>query len=83
MSVQSNGLPFIVNENESLVDRKAKKQCMYFNWLLSLLFSFFCVAHMSWIMAAGLIINAGMGVSLFLKNFVIMTWQYFSVHKDV
>jgi len=34
-------------------------------------------------MAAGLIINAAMGVSLYLTEFSILTWKYFLVHEDV
>jgi hypothetical protein len=72
MNVQWDRSNFTADENAPLVHYEIKKQCMYFHgFFITIIFSFGCyfLAHMSWIMATGLIINAAMGVSLYLTLF--------------
>jgi hypothetical protein len=81
MSVQSGKEHFLFDEDEPLVHYEVKKQCRYKLSLLMKIFVFLPLsAHMSWIMATGLIINAAMGVS-FLSDLVRRILV--STHKQI
>ena len=60
-SVQSDLSTFVYDESEPLVVQETKKVCKYVEEFFGLWINV-CTAHLSWIMASGLIINAAMGV---------------------
>lgn len=75
MSVQSDILTIFGDENAPLIHSEKKKECMYFHRILIIINLLFCLAHISWIMAAGLIVNAAMGVSLYLIKYLTLLVQ--------